>query len=136
MYMFEVCAKCGHVGRNYYVDKIFAVRALSGKEAARIVRGFPRVKHHHKDAIRYVNRIDEARYWEIRRMNDNDPYFMCHSIQEQRQNCEITPLAEKTTIAYEDDEDMSKKRFYDGKKLIRNPKKYYGKYGHEERYVA
>lgn len=136
MYMFEVCAKCGHVGRNYYVDKIFVVRASNGKEAARVVRNFPRVKHHHKDAIRYVIRIDEARYWEIRNMNDKDPYFTCHSIQEQRMNCTITPIAEKQVIDYEDEEEELKRRFYDGKKAIRNPKKYYGKYDDEERYAA
>ena len=51
MGMYEVCAKCGHVGRYNYVDKIFAVKASSGKEAAAKVRNFPRVKHDHKDAI-------------------------------------------------------------------------------------
>lgn len=136
MYMFEVCAKCGHVGRNYYVDKIFVVRAENGREAARIVRNFPRVKHHHKDAIRYVIRIDEARYWEVRRMNDNDPYFFCHSIQEQRQMCDITSLSEKTTITCEEEEVISRKRYYDGKKIIRNPKKYYNRERYKERYAA
>ena len=135
MYMFEVCAKCGHVGRNYYVDKIFVVRASSGKEAARVVRNFPRVKHHHKDAIRYVIRIDEARYWEVRRMNDMDPYFFCHSIQEQRQTCEITPLSEVTEVC-EKEETTTKKRFFEGKKAIRNPKKYYSGFDDKERYAA
>ncbi|WP_034449194.1 hypothetical protein [Butyrivibrio sp. AE2032] len=136
MYMFEVCAKCGHVGKNFYVDKIFVVRASSGKEAARVVRNFPRVKHHHKDAIRYVIRIDEARYWEVRRMNDMDPYFLCHSIQEQRQTCEITPLSEKVTEVCENEDTTSKKRFFEGKKAIRNPKKYYYRFDDKERYAA
>lgn len=136
MFMYEVCAKCGHVGRNYYVDKVFAVRASSAKEAAKVVRDFPRVKHHHKDAIRYVIRIDEARYWEIRRMNDMDPYFTCHSIQEQRRTCEIRPLMEVSFIEDEETEEELKKRYFDGKKAIRNPKKYYVKFSNEERYAA
>jgi len=135
MYTFEVCAKCGHVGRDYYVDKIFAVRAESAKEAASIVRNFPRVKHHHKDAIRYVIRIDEARYWEIRQTNNVDPYFLCHNIQEQRLMCTITPICEKNDD-YEETEEVTRKRFFDGKKAIKNPKKYYKHNYYEERIAA
>ena len=31
---YAVCVKCGHVGKNYYVDKILGIEAESGKEAA------------------------------------------------------------------------------------------------------
>ena len=89
MGMYEVCAKCGHVGRNYYVDKIFAVEASSGKEAAAKVRNFPRVKHDHKDAIRYVEPIDAIRYAEIVSGNHLDPFFLCHNVQEQRRMCNM-----------------------------------------------
>lgn len=87
MGMYEVCAKCGHVGRYNYVDKIFAVKASSGKEAAAKVRNFPRVKHDHKDAIRYVKSIDADRYAEIISKNILDPFFLCHNVQEQRRRC-------------------------------------------------
>ena len=89
MGMYEVCAKCGHVGRYNYVDKTFAVIASSGKEAAAIVRDYPRVKHNHKDAIRYVEPIDSTRYAEIIAANAQDPYFFCHSVQEQRRMCNM-----------------------------------------------
>ena len=89
MGMYEVCAKCGHVGRNNYVDKIFAVEASSGKEAAAKVRSFPRVKHDHKDAIRYVESIDATRYAEIVSGNHLDPFFLCHNVQEQRRMCNM-----------------------------------------------
>ena len=128
MYMYEVCAKCGHVGKNNYVDVIFAVRAASGKEAARVVRAFPRVKHHHKDAIRYVIQIDEARYWEIRNENNSNPYFLCHSIQEQRRTCEITPIFDTRFIGEKRSKDESRKRFYEGKKEIKKPNRYYRNY--------
>ncbi len=136
MYMYEVCAKCGHVGRNFYVEKIFTVKAENGREAAEKVRNFPRVKHHQKDAIRYVRRIDEARYWEIKRLNDEDPFLHCCNIQEQRRTCVITPIPEKRRERYEEKVEMTNKRFYDGKKAIRNPKKYYKNYDYEERITA
>lgn len=89
MGMYEVCAKCGHVGRNYFVDKVFAVMASNGKEAAAKVRNYPRVKHDHKDVIRYVQIIDPFRYADIVAANKADPYFSCHNIQEQRRLCKL-----------------------------------------------
>ena len=80
---YEVIAKCGHVGRQNYVPIKFAVEAESGKDAAAMVRYFPRVKHDHKDAILSVNKIDNKRYSEIKTINDNDPYLKCHSRREQ-----------------------------------------------------
>ena len=81
---YEVIAKCGHVGRNNYIPVKFAVVAESGKEAAKMVRDFPRVKHDHKDAILNVNKIDYERFQEIVEMNRNDPYLKCHSRKEQK----------------------------------------------------
>lgn len=81
---YEVIAKCGHVGRKHYVPVKFAVIAEDGKEAAKMVRDFPRVKHDHKDAILNVNKIDYERFQEIVEMNRNDPYLKCHSRQEQK----------------------------------------------------
>ena len=80
---YEVIAKCGHVGKKHYVPIKFAVIAKDGKEAAKIIRQFPRVKHDHKDAILNVNKIDYERYLEIVETNYNDPYLKCHSRQEQ-----------------------------------------------------
>lgn len=84
---FEVVAKCGHVGRNFYVLKTFALSASSRKDAAEKARSLPRVKHHYKDAIRSVSEISYERFSEICRENDNDPYLHCTSIQEQRDLC-------------------------------------------------
>ena len=81
---YEVIAKCGHVGKKHYVPVKFAVIAEDGKEAAKIVRQFPRVKHDHKDAILNVNKIDYDRFQEIVEMNHNDHYLKCHSRQEQK----------------------------------------------------
>ena len=80
---FMVIAKCGHVGRKNYIPLKFAVVAESGKEAAKKVRQFPRVKHNHKDAILNVRCITLEEFLEIKESNDNDPYLKCHSKQEQ-----------------------------------------------------
>lgn len=80
---FMVIAKCGHVGRKNYIPVKFAVVAESGKEAAKKVRQFPRVKHDHKDAILDVGCITIDEFLEIKDNNDNDPYLNCHSRFEQ-----------------------------------------------------
>jgi len=89
---YEVIAKCGHVGKKHYVPVKFAVVAESGKEAAKKVRQFPRVKHDHKDAILDVRCITLEEFLEIKEINDNDPYLKCHSRQEQNL---IVNLAER-----------------------------------------
>ena len=89
---YEVIAKCGHVGRKNYIPVKFAVVAESGKEAAKKVRQFPRVKHNHKDAILNVRCITLEEFLEIKESNDNDPYLKCHSRQEQNL---IVNLAER-----------------------------------------
>ena len=80
---YKVIAKCGHVGRKNYIPIKFAVVAESGKEAAKKVRQFPRVKHNHKDAILDVRCITLEEFLEIKEINDNDPYLKCHSRKEQ-----------------------------------------------------
>ena len=89
---FMVIAKCGHVGRKNYIPVKFAVAAESGKEAAKKVRQFPRVKHNHKDAILDVRYITLEEFLEIKEINNNDPYLKCHSRQEQKL---IVNLAER-----------------------------------------
>ena len=89
---YMVIAKCGHVGRKNYIPVKFAVVAESGKEAAKKVRQFPRVKHDHKDAILDVRCITLEEFLEIIEINGNDPYLKCHSRQEQNL---IVNLAER-----------------------------------------
>lgn len=123
MRYYEVKAKCGHVGRNFYVLKTFAVRAADGREAAKIAREIPRVKHHHKDAIREVNEVDAARYHEIIDTNHEDPYFLCHSRQEQRSYTEENIYQEESsTNTYV--KSVNLKKVFNGKELIRKPKQF------------
>lgn len=87
---YEVKAKCGHVGRNNYIIKTFAIIAESGKEAAVTCKWTPRVKHHDKKAIVEVKKINYEEYKQLKNKNDNDFYLKCKNIQQQRYNCDLS----------------------------------------------
>ena len=82
---FKVVTKCGHVGRQHYVPVAFAVQAENGKEAAKIARFLPRVKHDHKDAILSCVEVSYEDFLELNRINNEDAYLKCSSRQEQNQ---------------------------------------------------
>ena len=134
--MYEVCAKCGHVGMNYFTVKTFAVMTATRKEAAAQVRAFPRVKHDQKDAIISVVEIDQERYWEIREANRLDPYFTCSSIQEQRALCRIERYREVEHTQVKRLEKQTGKSTYYNKMVVRNAKKYMNNYIDLERYAG
>ena len=133
MNLYRVCAKCGHVGRNKYVVKEFAVKAETAKEAVAKVRWFPRVKHHHKDAIREVVKISFGEYSELQKTHNEDPYFSCKNVQDQR-SYEEADIRDEIIDEFEESNKVNKP-FYCGKNVIRNPKKYMNRY-YKERYVA
>lgn len=81
---YAVHCRCGHVGRNRYVEIVFAVKANNGKEAAAKARRFARVKHNKKNAILRCYEISVEEYNNILKTNKNDPYLKCKNIQEQR----------------------------------------------------
>ncbi|MBE6587325.1 MAG: hypothetical protein E7647_02790 [Ruminococcaceae bacterium] len=84
MKYFRVRAKCGHVGgRKSYIDIDFYTVADNGQEAARLVRMAPRVKHHHKDAIRFVEEISPEEYLKGRAEYTKDPFVRCKNKQQQ-----------------------------------------------------
>lgn len=127
MKKYEVIAKCGHVGKNFYAVKVFAVEASNGKEAAEKVRFFPRVKHDRKDAILSVRPINEDRYYFIIEQNHCDPYFRCKSRQEQEMLCpDLIRFPEKNWMQKEEKRQYNVVMFH--KKKIRNYKKYVTKY--------
>ncbi|MFH5882349.1 hypothetical protein [Liberiplasma polymorphum] len=85
---YLVEAKCGHVGRSNYIVKTFAVKADSGKKAAKFTRQIPRVKHHLKSAIVSTKQVSENDYYQQIQRNNNDPYFMSTNKQQQNRLCE------------------------------------------------
>lgn len=80
---FKVVTKCGHVGRRQYVPVAFAIKAEDAKEAAKIARYLPRVKHDHKDAILECVEISYEDFQELIKVNNEDDYLKCKSSQEQ-----------------------------------------------------
>ena len=84
---FAVTTKCGHVGRKYYLPVTFPVVAESGKEAARLGRDIPRVKHAHKDAILDVREISYEEYLILVDENNNNMYLKCENKQQQKSWC-------------------------------------------------
>lgn len=81
---YKVVAKCGHVGRNNYIEVAFAIAAQSIYEATLIARYLPRVKHHRKDAISFACEISNEEYMVLKSENNANPYLKCKSIQEQK----------------------------------------------------
>ena len=81
---YSVTAKCGHVGKNFYIPIEFAVYAENGKSAAALVRKKPRVKRHHLNAIIKVRAIEFNEFMRIKELNDMDEYLKCTNIQQQR----------------------------------------------------
>ena len=134
MRMYKVVAKCGHVGRNHFVLKTFPVKAQNGKEAAKIVRNLPRVKHHHKDAIRSVEEITVSEYVALERLNREDPYFSCNNVQDQRAYEEI--IYNEDDFMFERESEKSNRLVYYGKELLRNPKRFMRNIYMTERYAV
>ncbi len=76
---FEVGVKFGHVGTSKFYKGTLYLLANSRKEAAQIAREYPRVKHHHKEAILYVHRIEKNEYIAGRNKNKSNLFFTCTS---------------------------------------------------------
>ena len=84
---FAVTVKFGHVGKHKFIIKTVAIIAESGKDAAYKARWMARAKHHAKDAILSVKKIDAEAYSALREQVNSDPYFNCKNIQQQRKEC-------------------------------------------------
>lgn len=123
---YAVKCKCGHVGKNNCIIITFPVVAESGKDAAKIARMIPRCKHHHKDCIREVTKIDYEEYLRIKEVNNNDLYLQCKCIQEQNQ-LDLSDRIEEDMNSSENEHFKEEiiHKIYKGKTKIRNPKKFF-----------
>ena len=108
---YIVTAKCGHVGRNRYILIDFALKAINGKKAASIARHLPRVKHHHKDAVRNVREVDFNEYNEQLALNSKNAYLNVESKQEQNLYCqELEEHVEEENFYEEEDYEIKRQR--------------------------
>ena len=126
MRYFMVTAKCGHVGKDFYIPIDFPVRADSAKEAAAAARSLPRVKHHHKDAILSVTEVSYADYEDLRYVNSFDPYLHCRCIQDQRMEYDAvySRIREEVRDERRPARTCSVRPIYSGKERIRNARRY------------
>ena len=126
MRYYEVTAKCGHVGKGFYIPITFPVRAHSAAEAASVTREFPRVKHDHKDAILFVREVDADEYDDQRTVNNYDPYLMCRNRQDQLREYDAiyNRLEEETRSECCWERELPEKAVFSGKKRIRNVRQY------------
>lgn len=72
---YLVETKCGHVGSFAYIPIKFPIIAESGRDAARLAREIPRVKHHNKFAITSVRKVTLDEYEQQVEINKYDPYL-------------------------------------------------------------
>ena len=121
---YKVKCKCGHVGRGYYIPIDFPVIANNAKEAVQIARFIPRCKHHHKNCILEVTKISYEEFIAINKTNNEDPYLLCKSIQQQRELDLSDRIISEHFIDKIKDEGDSKQNVYDHKIKIRKPKKF------------
>lgn len=113
MNYYLVGVKCGHVGVNYYYPAVLTICAQNGRDAALKARRTSRVKHNHKDAIRFCKKVDECDFVEQAIKNKNDPYFHCHNKQEQNRFKEQIDMIKL--------EDNHRKEFYSKTRKSRRP---------------
>lgn len=134
---YEVECKCGHTGsKRFYIPVKFAVAALNGKDAAEKGRMIPRCKHNHKDCVLSVREISYEQFINLNKINKEDPFLNCHSIQEQSKY----DLSDRLVIDphYSELHPTKKERenqihpVCKGKTQIRNPKRYFKLYSDYE----
>ena len=120
---FLVTAKCGHVGKSYYIPITFPIIAKDAKTAAKIVRGYSRVKHDHKDAILNIEKVDLLSFTTQSLINNKLIYLHCSSKKDQKL---INDWIEKNRV--EETETTYKQRM--GKKFyITKDNNYVNKFG-------
>ncbi len=115
--LYAVTTMCGHVGRNNYIEITFPVSAENGREAAKIARWIPRVKHHVKNAILSVKKISREEYDDLILKNHEDNYLSVNSRQDQNFYCEnIEERISKSEMNFEEKYDRNEKVKYKLKK--------------------
>lgn len=124
---FLVTAKCGHVGKGYYIPITFAVVSESKQTAAAFTRELGRVKHHHKDAIIDVAEVMWEEYRAQSFHNARDPYL--NISYGQKFKLPLSDLAERILPEpekknYKKKAEPTDKDIYCGKERIRNPRKW------------
>lgn len=78
MKYYFVIAKCGHIGRNKYVEVTFAIKAESKKEAVQLVINRGKVKKQLKNSISNVYEVSYEEYMNQMNINKDNIYLHAH----------------------------------------------------------
>ena len=79
----------GHVGKHNYIPMELPIKASSAKDASKIAMTKPRVKKNRKGVVLETREVSYTEFLNQCFKNNNNPYFQCHSIQEQRMPCNL-----------------------------------------------
>lgn len=82
-YYIVVC-KVGHVGRNHFTKISYPIYAENGKEAAKIARNLPRVKHDDPNAIISCKKVSKEEFDAQKEANKKNQFLHCTNRQMQR----------------------------------------------------
>ena len=82
MKYYKVIAKCGHVGKNKYIEITFPVVAENAKKAAKKIMNHSKVKKQLKNAISSVEEISYDLYLNLKSYYLNDDYVGSHYSKE------------------------------------------------------
>jgi len=123
---FAVRVKCGHVGRDHYVERTYYVGAPDAKQAATLAKELPRVKRDHKDAILSVEEVTHEEFREGRARNAEDPYLAARNPQEVRVAITNEDLSKETRERMDEDardrrKGVANKSVVDPSKKLKKP---------------
>lgn len=118
--------KGGHVGQKYYIEFTKAIKAYSKKEAANVCKELPRAKKGQADMIISIDEISYEEYVELLREENENPYFLCKNIQQQRSKMSEIKYDIKLDPLYTDRDIERKKRKELGS--ANNKKRYSNRY--------
>lgn len=79
---FIVVCKVGHVGKNWYTTIAYPIYAKDGKEASKIARNLPRVKHDLKDAVISCTKVSKEDFEAQKIENLKNPFLHCINRQQ------------------------------------------------------
>lgn len=102
--------KGGHVGQKYYIEFTKAIKAYSKKEAADKCKKLPRAKKGQADMIISIDEISYDEYVELMKEENENPYFLCKNIQQQRSKMSEIKYEIKLDPLYTDRDIERKKR--------------------------
>ena len=125
MCYYFVIAKCGHVGKEKYIDVIFPIMAETKKEASQMVLLKPKVKKQLSNAISSIFEVSKEEFDKQININKEDIYIHSHCKQEIKEilnsdKVQILPKKKQYKNSFEFNSKIDKVNYYNKKEKIKN----------------